>query len=430
VEAFTLWSKGLNRKRSQLIRKFHKSEVGSLAVAKFNLKLARFNIQLTAHQQVALPPFVGSTLRGAFGHALKAIACSMPHADCRRCLLVDRCLYPRLFETSAKTVTRNENGQSHSLLKQNQDAPRPFIFDPPAIKLGNQPLRGRDDLLRERVRLKSGESLVFGLTLLGDAINELPYIVYAITLMAKHGFGFERAPFSLDQIVAIDNQGTETLVYTPQTDRILSHECTTLNELIEARLAQLELARLEARDRAGQTMGPLVATATVASSASYVGAATKLAGKNIDDTDQLTLRFVTPARIRIKGQVVETPSFVELVRGISLRLSMLTQTFGGGNVAYDYKSLLETAQGVSVKDSTLRLAALERYSNRRQGKLQLDGFIGEITFSGETLPQFVPLLVAGELLHVGSGTAFGLGRYSIATQKPFDHEGSNARSIA
>jgi CRISPR/Cas system endoribonuclease Cas6 (RAMP superfamily) len=197
----------------------------------------------------------------------------------------------------------------------------------------------------------------------------------------------------LDHVTAIDAQGTATIVYTPQADRVLTHDCTTLNELVESRLVHLEQAHL-------------------------------LSAR----TDQLTLRFVTPARIRIKGQAVETPNFVELVRSISLRLSMLMQTFGDGAVAYDYRSMLEMAQCISVKESTLRLVALDRYSNRRQGKLQLDGFIGDITFSGEALSEFLPLLVAGEFLHVGSGTAFGLGRYSVTT--PFNNEGSNARSVA
>jgi CRISPR/Cas system endoribonuclease Cas6 (RAMP superfamily) len=57
--------------------------------------------------------------------------------------------------------------------------------------------------------------------------------------------------------------------------------------------------------------------------------------------------------------------------------------------------------------------ALDRYSNRRGGKLELDGFMGDVTFAGPAIQELLPLLVAGEFLNVGSGTAFGLGRYRI-----------------
>lgn len=42
----------------------------------------------------------------------------------------------------------------------------------------------------------------------------------------------------------------------------------------------------------------------------------------------------------------------------------------------------------------------------------MGGFVGEIIFEGEIEP-FMPLLKAGEILHVGKGTSFGLGKYRI-----------------
>ena len=81
------------------------------------LKIARYEFQLRSRGDATLPPFLGSTLRGSFGHALKAVACSMPHGNCSDCFLVERCLYPKLFETSAK--------KSSGLLGKGDDAPRP-----------------------------------------------------------------------------------------------------------------------------------------------------------------------------------------------------------------------------------------------------------------------------------------------------------------
>ncbi len=42
----------------------------------------------------------------------------------------------------------------------------------------------------------------------------------------------------------------------------------------------------------------------------------------------------------------------------------------------------------------------------------MGGFVGEVTFAGNIGP-FIPLIKVGEILHVGKGTSFGLGRYEI-----------------
>jgi len=42
----------------------------------------------------------------------------------------------------------------------------------------------------------------------------------------------------------------------------------------------------------------------------------------------------------------------------------------------------------------------------------MGGFVGEITFEGHIEP-FMPLIEAGEVLHLGKGTGFGLGKYFL-----------------
>jgi CRISPR/Cas system endoribonuclease Cas6 (RAMP superfamily) len=60
----------------------------------------------------------------------------------------------------------------------------------------------------------------------------------------------------------------------------------------------------------------------------------------------------------------------------------------------------------------LRRYDWERYSSRQEQRINMGGFVGEITFEGDLRP-FMPLIEAGEVLHVGKGTAFGLGRYEV-----------------
>ncbi len=42
----------------------------------------------------------------------------------------------------------------------------------------------------------------------------------------------------------------------------------------------------------------------------------------------------------------------------------------------------------------------------------MGGFVGDITFEGDIEP-FMPIIKAGEVIHVGKGTGFGLGKYAI-----------------
>jgi hypothetical protein len=345
------------------------------------LSLARYEFRLAALAETELPPFLGSTFRGSFGYALKAVACAMPHQDCARCLLSERCLYTRLFEPRAT--------QPDGLLKQQQNAPRPFIFEPPLpgqkysanyidTELGRGTAtggnsRGRERLFAEPLRLAAGDELRFGLTLIGTAIEELPYIIYAISSMARHGFGAQRTPFALLEVSAVDGATTRLKVYTPEMEHITPHDARrNLSELVEDRLAQLE----------------------------------------IEDT--LRLLFLTPTRIRVQKGVQDGLRFEQLVKSLSLRLTMLAQTHGASRLDYDYQALLAQARTATTQTESLWQQDLKRYSNRQEKKIEQDGFMGEMVFTGKAVSELLPLIVAGEFLHVGSGTAFGLGHYHIA----------------
>jgi hypothetical protein len=346
------------------------------------LSLARYEFRLAALAEGALPPFLGSTFRGSFGYALKAVACSMPHQECARCLLAERCLYTRLFEPRIR--------QSSGLLKQRQNAPRPFIFEPPlpgqrySASLVRTEDRGvrhdgvktdvRHGIFVEPIRFNAGDELRFGLTLIGPAIEELPYVIYSVGLMARHGFGARRTPFALLEVSALDGSATRLKVYTQGMERIAPHDARrNLGALVQDRLAQLAL------------------------------------------TDTVNLLFLTPTRLRFQqnepGQYLR---FEQLVKGLSLRLTMLAQTHGAAQPDYDYHALLALARNVSTLAENLRQQKLERYSNRQEKKIEQDGFMGEVVFAGAAISELLPLLVAGEFLHVGSGTAFGLGRYRVA----------------
>ncbi len=319
------------------------------------LAIARYGLRLRAQAEASLPPFLGSTLRGAFGHALKNAVCVMSHRDCERCLVADRCFYPYLFETPVPPDLPELRGQ--------QQAPHPFILAPPIPKS-----------LTQRQKVAAGEEITFGLTLMGRAVEMLPYVIYAVSEMARGGLGVDRARFELSEVAEIESDGSATTIYSGQSQRITV--CNT----------------------AGQNLGQLVRTRL----------------DQLPPQDRLRLRFITPTRIRVAGDLQVGLSFELLVRNLLRRVSMLAAVHGEQALELDYRAIVGRAAEVRTSATALRWWDWERYSNRQQTKMKLGGFVGEIEYAGEMVNEFLPLIAAGEILHVGNGTSFGLGRYRIA----------------
>lgn len=322
-----------------------------------SLKLARFEFRLAASSDCALPPLPGSTLRGAFGYDWKTIACAAEAGEERgKCLLATtcknpaNCLYAAFFEPLADAGKKLSAGQ--------KDAPRPFIFEPPLMPsavFGEFP----------DIRLKKDDYLTFGLTVFGRFNDYLPCITDAVKLAARRGFGAARREFTFSDIAVLDKQG-EKSPFGGQTQPAIS-----LTDLVESRL------------------------------------------ETIDCRKPLTLRWLAPLRLRRTGELQTSLDFAEFVKSLSLRLARLCELYGEAEIEYDYQKLIEKSRRVRTVSSNLWRLDFDRYSNKRERKMPQDGLLGEITFAGAEIIELLPLVVAGEFLHVGSGTSFGLGRYEI-----------------
>ena len=84
--------------------------------------ITRFSLKFQALENIQLPKYAGSTLRGAFGHALKSMACltaSRNKGVCR-CEPAERCLYRQLFDPPKKTLKYQDRVQ---------DIAPPFIIE-------------------------------------------------------------------------------------------------------------------------------------------------------------------------------------------------------------------------------------------------------------------------------------------------------------
>jgi hypothetical protein len=133
-----------------------------------------------------------------------------------------------------------------------------------------------------------------------------------------------------------------------------------------------------------------------------------------DRIQQVCLQLLTPWRVKKYGGYQDSGeriTFATLLDFLLGRLEALSLFHCGGGWAPD-TGLRELAGRIEVMAKDLRLQRLERHSNRHRQKLPLHGIVGKITFAGDLAP-FPPLLRLGEFLHIGAGTAFGLGRYEL-----------------
>ncbi len=317
-----------------------------------HLRVSRFEVVLQANGEAVLPALIGSTLRGAFGHALKAISCSVQHRDCERCFLSEACLYPTVFEPTSTSKIR--------------DIPRPFVFEPPIPPLTRE--ISENKVLKLRVAAHG--KISFGLTLIGAAVNKLPYFIYAFELMARHGLGAERQSFSIHEVFVLDAGGVKTLIYEPSLTKVLPFKETNLAELVEKRLGEIKPARY------------------------------------------LQIQNQTPLRIRRNRELLEKINFAEIFKQCSLRLKFLAENYGQ-SLEYDYQSLMQKAETVQIVADKLWKHESSRRSNRQDKSLDLDGMLGEITFQSDDFSSFLPFIAACEILNIGSASSLGLGKFRL-----------------
>ena len=301
------------------------------------------DVTMTAEAAAQLPPYKGSTLRGAFGHAFRRVAC--PFRACPPCLVPKTCPYTYIFETPPRDAA--------GWFARYPAVPHPFIIEPPA-----------DD----RTAFAAGDPMTFGLVLVGRAIEFAPYFVVALREMARTGLGRGRARWRLTRI-ADRAPGASVVLYDGAADD-------------ERLLASPTIMR------GGDSANPLAPAGVV-----------------------VTLRFETPTRLRYDGHLTDKPEFHVLVRNLLRRLSALAACHCGFTLELDFRDLVRRAEAVATQNADLRWVDWERYSARQDARMTLGGFVGTATFAGDLAP-FAPLLRLGEVVHVGKGTAFGLGKYT------------------
>jgi hypothetical protein len=232
--------------------------------------------------------------------------------------------------------------------------PHPYILIPPEEATRAY---GKDD------------SFSFGISFFGSAVQFLPHMVFAVQEMGKAGLGKH----------VQDGSGKLHLVTVSQGGKAIYD---------------------------GRVLDSGVAPNELALSASL--------SKRIR---LITLSCHSPLRLKMDNELQNDLPFHLFIRAALRRISALESAYGSGEPDLDYKGMVARAAEVVVAKSSLRWTEIERYSNRQKRAMLMGGITGTITYEGDNLAEFVPLLRYCEVVHLGKETSFGLGRISIEAEE-------------
>ncbi len=305
------------------------------------LYFSQFIITYLPHSELQLPVLKENIFRGQFGSHLRTLFCVF-HSPrpCKDCIVRFNCVYARLFET----FPNFHQNSAYSLEK----APHPYVFS----------------MVDPHKRLfKKNEPIEVLMTIIGSALEYIPYFILALENMGKSGIGKFRIEMDLKRIVSGQN-----VVYNGDHQHIVQ------------KFEQI--------------------------GANY------WSGANDTPVSQLELELLTPLRIERLGKIAETIDFELLMRNVYRRLYLLSAFFCGGPHHPDMTDALTGLDRVKVGVHDVEWQKIERYSGRQHATMNMSGLLGRIVYQGE-LDAYRSALLAAEYLHIGKWTTFGLGKFKL-----------------
>jgi hypothetical protein len=307
------------------------------------LNFAIFEFVLVPEKTIVFPAFKVNVFRGALGKTLRHLTCAFKDKECNDCLIRDKCIYSRIFESI--------HSEDESILKKIEKAPHPFVIYVPEKYQLEYP---SEDSKNSKIH--------FFLVLVGEAIEYISYFILAFEEIGKNGIGLERSPFKIETVLC-----SEKSIYNPGEKKIN-------------------------RDF------PLMS-------------GSDFMEENVS-VQAVTIEMETPLRIKFGKKFQKYFTFEMLVRNLLRRIQLLSALYCGGPLRVDFKDLIEKSKEVKVSDSSIHWEQQTRFSFRQERILSMGGVSGCIEFTGDINP-FMPFLRIGEYLHIGKGTAFGLGKIKV-----------------
>jgi|YelNatPaOPRAMG01_1025707.scaffolds.fasta_scaffold21274_3 hypothetical protein len=385
------------------------------------LQFGLFRFTISPGQPLQVPATnKGNMLRGGFGHVFRRLCCVPQCPEAKRCVLGTLCPYKAIFEPSPPADADR--------LSKNQDIPRPFIFRPPQTR---------------RTRFAPGERFAFGLVLVGRALDYLPYFVLAFRELSREGLGLNRARCILERVEQLDilrvtcHSGGEAPSLRPSLH--VGGTVRTEEDQSSMRNAQATVEPGQSALPVGPAAFDLWATdrslipiytaddqifrpPTPACLDDYLHIRLRelepearhvisyVESPSVYPPSRVTVRFLTPTYLRAGGETISQPEFHHVFKRLRDRVNALRTFFGKGPLEIDFRGLGERSERIRTVSARVEWVERFRTSSKTHQRHELSGFVGEVSYEGE-LAEFLPWLIAGELLHVGKHAAWGNGWY-------------------
>jgi CRISPR-associated endoribonuclease Cas6 len=126
--------------------------------------------------------------------------------------------------------------------------------------------------------------------------------------------------------------------------------------------------------------------------------------------DSIRVEVETPLRIQKRRKIVSHDMTArDFLMSLVRRYYLLQEFHTSDYRPPDFRALAAAAEMIGC-ETRLRWCDWHRFSHRQQQKMVLGGVLGRITLRGNLTP-FLPLLHAGQWIHAGNKTTFGMGRY-------------------
>lgn len=337
-----------------------------------DLKLLTLNFWLRPRNAGYLPPFVGTTLRGVFGHALKRFFCFVPDEDCPKCWFKAACPYQTTFEATP------HSGILHPKLKGKSEMPQPFLLRPPLpVRVTAGAGSGFNDHF-SLLKVDRENPFVFSLTLMGDVARHWAQIIVAVRIMANAGLSEGSVRFDLERVSSHDCQGVEIEVFS---DRV--------GEIVNA-------------DSVGG-----------AGIDSVLGLMAYEDGIRDSFEGTFEIEFLTPMRLRVSSLVSADLDFMGFVKKASERLEFCSNLYAKGRNWTDYRDLVSSIGKVRCEKNQVEILEFKQYSNRQARHTKRPVAVGSMTFEGSVSKPVLDVLRAGQLLNIGSNASAGFGHFRI-----------------
>ena len=215
---------------------------------------------------------------------------------------------------------------------------------------------------KDQLEYRQNQPIRFYLTITGDMVEYISYFILAFIDMGERGIGKTRARFSVKEV----RNGNNT-VYNGIDKRV-----------------NLDFDTKSGIDFMSEKW----------------------------DKDSLTVSLAAPLRLKYDRRIQKRITFEMIISNLLRRIYLLANFYCNGPGSVDFKDLIDMSREIALSDSHAYWQPQVRFSYRQNKELSMGGVSGTLKFRGDFNP-FISFLRIGEYLHLGKGTAFGLGKIKI-----------------